>query len=229
MSRRNSRQTNRDGPLFDEIPEYDQIISDLSRGNLKADFSMSARKSKLSNSLEDILFDQANDELSYFVLFMDSLNLSSYVKFILDLKNFESALQNMQSCEFCSSAEQCQCIHRHNQAVAHDALSIFSKYITQEALNSINLPSEVIDTIIHKICPENQSSRIDLDCFGAGKEYVYGLLENEFYDKYLVSEYHCKYILSTLGSCSVQLSDLLYDDIAVVYFLEVLYAKFNNK
>ncbi len=219
MSRKNSKQIESDIPLFDTIPEYDQIIADLSRGQLKADFSLIARKSKLSNSLQDILFDQTNDELSYFVLFMDSLDMSNYVKFILDLKNFESAVINMELISL--SAKQCQHIYTHNQLIAQDALTIFSKYITQEALNSIHLPSQIIDTIIHNICPENQDVKIDLDCFGPGKDYVYELLENEFYEKYLVSEYHCKYILSSLESRTIKLSDLVYDDIAVVYFLEV--------
>jgi hypothetical protein len=77
--------------LFDSIPEYQQIIGDLSTGKLSGKFSLNDRKSKLSSSLEDILFGQNNDELSYFILFMETKNQSNYVKFLLDLNNFVSS------------------------------------------------------------------------------------------------------------------------------------------
>ena len=104
--------------------------------------------------------------------------------------------------------------------MAQDALSIFSKYLTQDARYGINLPSETIEAIIHSICPENYA-RIEENCFGAGKECVHRLLGEEFYEKYLISEYHCKYMLNILENRRLQLSDILYDDLAVVYFLEV--------
>lgn len=210
--RKNSSQTNRDSPLFEEILEYNQIISDLGRGKLKSDFGLENRKSKLSYSLEEILFDDENDELSYFVLFMDTENASNYVKFLLDLKNFE---------KLCAEQKDNYTALNHNQSVAQDALSIFSKYITQDANYGIDIPSETVETIIHLICPE-KSGRIEENCFQPGKEYVCKLLKEEFYDKYLISEYHCKYMLNILENKRLQLSDLLYDDLAVVYFLEYL-------
>ncbi len=87
--------------MVENISKFFQKLK--GRGNLKADFSLNNRKSKLSYSLNDILFDEKNDELSYFVLFMDSLNSSNYVKFLLDLANFENALRKnklnlIQSC-----------------------------------------------------------------------------------------------------------------------------------
>lgn len=212
LARKNSAQLNKDALLLEEISEYDQIITDLSRGKLKADFSLESRKSKLSYSLDEILFDEQNDELSYFVLFMDTQNASNYVKFLLDVKNFE---------KLCSDNKDNYTALDHNQSVAQDALSIFSKYLTQDARYGINLPSETIEAIIHSICPENYA-RIEENCFGAGKECVHRLLGEEFYEKYLISEYHCKYMLNILENRRLQLSDILYDDLAVVYFLEYL-------
>jgi hypothetical protein len=80
--------------LFDKIPEYQKILNDLSKGGLNGNFSLNNRKSKLSRSLEDILFDQNDDELSYLILFMESKDHSNYVKFLLDLNNFKRTILN---------------------------------------------------------------------------------------------------------------------------------------
>jgi hypothetical protein len=48
------------------------------------------------------------------------------------------------------------------------------------------------------------------------------LIKTSYYDKYLVSEYHCKYLLNILETQNLSLSDFLYDEIAVVYLLEYL-------
>lgn len=217
--------------LFNRIPEYHQIILDLSRGNLKADFSLKNRRSKLAYSLEDILFDENNDELSYFVLFMDSLNSSNYVKFLLDLNNFEKALRKYKTslsnscksaCKMASSTNRCDCHLVQRKAIADDALSIFSKYISKDATYSVNVSDQIIHEIIANICPENEDSHIDLKCFDAGKQFVFDLIQKEYHSIYLLSDYHCKYLMNILENQSLSLPDLLYDDIAVVYLLEYL-------
>ncbi len=48
------------------------------------------------------------------------------------------------------------------------------------------------------------------------------MIKTSYYDKYLVSEYHCKYLLNILETQNLSLSDFLYDEIAVVYLLEYL-------
>ena len=77
------------------------------KGNLKGNFN---HKSKLCNSLLDILFDKKNDEISFFVLYMESINSSNYVKFLLDLNNFEQTFDSIKCkkiyrppCENCES------------------------------------------------------------------------------------------------------------------------------
>lgn len=47
-----------------------------------------------------------------------------------------------------------------------------------------------------------------------------------FYDKYLIGEYHSKYLLSIFEQQNLNLSDVLFDNIAVVFFLEVVYEDF---
>ncbi len=125
------------------------------------------------------MFDENNDELSYFVLFMDSKNATNFVKFLLDLNNFEltfTSKNKFKKCEFCESNQftsnnNCSCIKNFSQSkffssffvilryiylfinkkdVAQDALSIYSKYISKDAKYSIELPDEIIKTTICK-------------------------------------------------------------------------------
>jgi hypothetical protein len=92
-------QLNYSRTLFDRIPEYQKILNDLSKGSLSGNFSLKNRRSKLSRSLVEILFDQNNDELSYLILFMESKGHSNYVKFLLDLNDFKQTLVNKNSIE----------------------------------------------------------------------------------------------------------------------------------
>lgn len=214
--------------LFATIPEYEQIINELSKGSLKANFSH--RKSKLCYSLNDILFDENNDELSYFILFMDSKQASNYVKFLLDLNNFEQTFTSknkIKKCEFCEANpyipnNNCQCFKNFSINVAQDALSIYTKYISKEARYSIDLSENLIKSTISNICPENGESTIDANCFKSSKDHIYKHLLNNYYDKYLTSEYHCKYLLNILEDQNLELCDFLYDEIAIVYFLEYI-------
>ncbi|CAF1132568.1 unnamed protein product [Brachionus calyciflorus] len=140
--------------VFDRIPEYNKIILDLSKGNLNGNFSLNKRKSKLSHSIRDILFDQKNDELSYFALFMDSNNASNYLKFLLDVNNFKLTAKNLINLnERIENIEQKEnfesnCIQNHYKNFVQDAISIFEKYISKDAKYSIQLNSELITEII---------------------------------------------------------------------------------
>ena len=111
--------------LFDSIPNYGQILNDLGKGNLRTNFSLTNRRSKLSHSLNEILFDEKNDELSYFVLFIDSKSASNYVKFLLDLNNFEltfSSKNKMSKCDSCQETDSfaatnnCECFRTFSKS-----------------------------------------------------------------------------------------------------------------
>lgn len=73
------------------------LVFSLGKGAINGNFGLDERKSKLAHSLKAILFDQKNDEISYYVLFMDSLNESNLVKFFLDVNNFKQTVNNLDS------------------------------------------------------------------------------------------------------------------------------------
>lgn len=206
--------------LLDRIPQYAKIINDLSKGNLNMGyFDMKNRKSRLSRTLDEILFDANNDELSIFILFMDAHNVSDLVKFLLDLTHFESSVRNRKT------AADHHIVDEKNKKTAHstldEALAIFKKYISKDSTLSVKIPDTLITETITRICPEN-GAPIQQDCFASVKELVLTHIQNQFFDKYVMSEYHHKYVLDLLDTQNLTLYDILYDDLAVVFFLEYL-------
>lgn len=100
--------------------------------------------------------------------------------------------------------------------------------------------SVLITTIIclALICPANNSTIPDVDCFRLAKEFVWDLIEQKFvemnriknenvvfffsgYPSYLSSPYHVNYQLKLLTSDQLQLHDILYNNPSLTYFLEV--------
>ena len=115
------------------------------KGNLKANFSLNERKSKLNRSLRELVFStggvsggdgERNDEFAYFLLFMDSVGAANYVKFLLDVMNFERLLL---------ASANSSTIDQHALNIAID---IFSKYISKEAVYSIGLDDQLISATI---------------------------------------------------------------------------------
>ena len=52
----------------------------------------SLRHSRLHRSLYNLIYTP-NDELNYFILYMESCSLSSYIKFILDINTFNKIIR----------------------------------------------------------------------------------------------------------------------------------------
>ncbi len=84
---------------------------------MKGAEDLKRKKSKLCHSLNDLLdlidekasnVDRVDDELSYFILFMEKYNLTNFLKILLDLKNFKNAFlikkqEIKEACARCNS------------------------------------------------------------------------------------------------------------------------------
>jgi hypothetical protein len=126
---------------------------------------MRTRKSKLCYKLSDLLSklyeNDQNDELSYFILFMDANNLSNFIKFLLDVNNFinltSSIVTDRSGEAVCPSESSQTCPKRRNyilstsKVVEQDALSIFKKYICIDAPYSIKTTDDIVETSISMI------------------------------------------------------------------------------
>ncbi|UJR15575.1 hypothetical protein I4U23_002513 [Adineta vaga] len=164
----------------------------------------SLRHSRLNRSLYNLVYTP-NDELNYFILYMESCSLSSYLKFILDVHAFENlARQNSSK-------------HSEQQTAA---LTLFHRYLSIDAKYLISIDDDIRQTTLSLICPSSNSTTTDPDCFRMAREYAWNLIEQNAFPAYLASAYHVNYQLKMLTSNELQLHDILYNNSSSSYFME---------
>ncbi|XP_054749210.2 A-kinase anchor protein 10, mitochondrial-like [Lytechinus pictus] len=105
-------------------------------------------------------------------------------------------------------------------AVERDAINIFTRYICKDATSPIGVPEDIRLDIIAKICPKD--GQFDPDSFKAAQNYAFSVMEKQYFQSFLMSEFHCKYQIDVLTSGRVYLADILYNDVATFYFMEYL-------
>jgi hypothetical protein len=115
---------------------------------------------------------------------MESCSLSSYLKFILDVHNFEK-------------------IARQNNDQQTAALTLFHRYLSIDAKYAIPIDDEIRRTTLCKtnysiilwkfcllflalICPSSNNTIPDPDCFRIAREYAWELIEQKFV--FIISE-----------------------------------------
>lgn len=101
-----------------------------------------------------------------------------------------------------------------------DALRIHKRYILKEALG-INQISEELRVDMEKAIVQENIEPI-LQCLSAIQSIVYDILENEYINDFVRSEFHCKHQIDVLTSGNVQLADILYNETAFFYFMEFM-------
>ncbi|XP_066298167.1 A-kinase anchor protein 10, mitochondrial-like isoform X1 [Branchiostoma lanceolatum] len=106
------------------------------------------------------------------------------------------------------------------KAIERDAVSIYSKYIAQDAAKPVGVTDEMRNSIVAKICSED--GHVDPNCFQEAQEFVVKVMERDHYQSYLKSEFHCKHQIDVLTSGDVFLADILYNDTALFYFMEFM-------
>ncbi|CAF0993133.1 unnamed protein product [Adineta steineri] len=164
----------------------------------------SLRYSRLNRSLYNLVYTP-NDELNYFILYMESCSLSSYLKFILDVHVFEKLTRESQT---------------KNTDQQTSALALFHRYLSIDANYLIPIDDEIRRTTLSLICPSNNSTTPDPHCFRTAREYAWSLIEQDAYPGYLSSAYHVNYQLKMLTSNELQLHDILYNNSSLAYFIE---------
>ncbi|XP_014475904.1 PREDICTED: A-kinase anchor protein 10, mitochondrial isoform X2 [Dinoponera quadriceps] len=110
---------------------------------------------------------------------------------------------------------------RHDMTTGkQDALRIYRKYIVKEALGANQISEELRLNMEKAVAQENIEPI--LRCLSAIQSIVYDILENEYINDFLRSEFHCKHQIDVLTSGNVQLADILYNETAFFYFMEFM-------
>ncbi|CAF0810289.1 unnamed protein product [Adineta ricciae] len=204
-TRERSRSRNRAENLsgVQQWPYYRDLAIQSGHFTIPSELA-SLRHSRLNRSLYNLVYTP-NDELNYFILFMESCSLSAYLKFILDVHAFEK-LSRQHSAK------------NSDQQTA--ALTLFHRYFAIDAKYPIPIDDDMRQTTFSLICPSSDITETDSDCFRMGREYVWNLIEQNAYPSYLTSAYHINYQLKMLTCNELQLHDILYNNSSLSYFME---------
>ncbi|XP_066587357.1 A-kinase anchor protein 10, mitochondrial isoform X2 [Prorops nasuta] len=100
-----------------------------------------------------------------------------------------------------------------------DAIRIYKKYIAKQALGTNVIPEELKIDI--EIAMAGENIEPILRCLSTVQKIIYEILENEYINDFLRSEFHCKHQIDVLTCGNVQLADILYNETALFYFMEV--------
>ncbi|XP_018336888.1 A-kinase anchor protein 10, mitochondrial [Agrilus planipennis] len=100
------------------------------------------------------------------------------------------------------------------------ALRIFKKYISLEADENINCSEDIRKDVIENICTTEKL--VDPDCFTRVQNYIYEMLDKEYFNSFLNSDYFCRHQIDVLTSGNVTLEDILFNETALFYFMEFL-------
>ncbi|XP_044732205.1 A-kinase anchor protein 10, mitochondrial [Chrysoperla carnea] len=104
-----------------------------------------------------------------------------------------------------------------HQDIIADATRIYKKYIATDASHSIRCPEDMRQRIVENLCV-----CLTCDCFDKAQQFVFHIMENDFYNDFLRSNFHCKHQVDLLTSGNITLSDILYNETALFYFMEFL-------
>lgn len=109
---------------------------------------------------------------------------------------------------------------RTQQNIVDSALSIFKKYVALEANENVKCSEDLRKEIIENIC--NTDRTLDVNCFEKVQVHVIDVMEKEYFQVFLTSDYFCKHQIDVLTGGNVILEDILYNETALFYFMEFL-------
>lgn len=106
------------------------------------------------------------------------------------------------------------------KSIEKDAVTIFTKYISPDAVRPIPITEQIRNDIVAKICGED--GMVDPNCFVIAQSVVFSILEQQHFSEFLRSHHFCKYQIEVLTSGSVFLADILFCESALFYFSEYM-------
>ncbi|XP_056909819.1 A-kinase anchor protein 10, mitochondrial isoform X4 [Takifugu flavidus] len=109
---------------------------------------------------------------------------------------------------------------RDISGIEKDAVTIFTRFISPDAVRPIPITEQIRNDIVAKICGED--GMVDPNCFVIAQTVVKAILEEQHFSEFLRSHHYCKYQIEVLTSGSVFLADILFCESALFYFSEYI-------
>ncbi|KAJ8681225.1 hypothetical protein QAD02_017012 [Eretmocerus hayati] len=110
--------------------------------------------------------------------------------------------------------------HRKGSSFFGDVLCVYQKYVADDSLGLNCIPPELRVNIDNAVTTRN--TELILDNLYEAQKVIYNILENNYVDDFLRSEYHSKHQIDLLTSGNVKLVDILFDESAFFYFMEFM-------
>ncbi|EDW11295.1 A-kinase anchor protein 10, mitochondrial [Drosophila mojavensis] len=112
-------------------------------------------------------------------------------------------------------------------ASINDAIAIYQKYLIVNAPLPVELPIVNLAHISLYLCSKDSEKElqqaIPASCFDEARDYVLQQLERDHLQNFLQSSYYCKYCVELIeGEATLNIYDVLYDELALFYLTEYL-------
>lgn len=110
-------------------------------------------------------------------------------------------------------------LNKLQSSLVADAIRIYRKYLVSTSVYFVDVPATIQLTISLALC---NNSEITPTLFVEAQKYVFELLERDHLEPFLDSIFYCKYSVEVLTDESLRLTDLLYNESILFYFMEFL-------
>lgn len=174
-------------------------------------------------------------DLTECIVFQTSLSAVNEIKSISHPPKNSSVVNSDQkrTCKF----REC----KGSSLLQQDAIRIYKKYLAKDILGPNRIPEELKQSLEKAVMTEH--IEIILKYLAQAQKVVYNILEEEYVfiskcklqiinnkiiicyryiNDFLRSDFHCKHQIDVLTSGNVQMADILYNETAFFYFMEVI-------
>ena len=160
------------------------------------------------------LFDEISDEENLEADF-GNFQLSSDRNSVSMLPDFRASISSE------SGAVLSECQISRAEFLKQNAVNIFTRYICKDSAQPVDVPEKVRAETLEKICC---TDGVDSTCFSSAQTFVYSILLNSYYERFLSSSYFVSYQLDRVTCRNLTLADVLYSDITISHFMEFIEA-----
>lgn len=164
-------------------------------------------KSRLDKSYCDTITDQ--ESLAYFVQYMESCGSISkhLIRLWVQLDCFQRFSAECQPCD--------------QEQFKSDAEGIWEKFLANGRYSTLGIDEKII-SVIDKKLNNSSSNKIDNNIFAELTKWLVKHMEEKYFTGYTKSYFHCKYQVTLLTSGDLRLTDVLYHDRTLFYFMEFM-------
>ncbi|KAK3910630.1 A-kinase anchor protein 10, mitochondrial [Frankliniella fusca] len=108
----------------------------------------------------------------------------------------------------------------HEGASVHcDAVRIFEKYLGPNAPLPVPIEEDVRNSVALALC---RQGFLDPECFSPAQTVCHQIMEEEYFNEFLRSDFYCKHQIDVLTSGDIGLMDILHNQTSLSYFMEFM-------